>query len=89
MSHVGLTCSGCFMEEKKLVSKLAGTVTSVRASVSSAVGTDRLQDRQTTSTGLPCPEVVGLLGAQMCLWPLSLDRARTSGHLVPKIKTRS
>lgn len=47
MSHVGLTCSGCFMEEKKLVSKLAGTVTSVRASVSSAVGTDRLQDRQT------------------------------------------
>lgn len=32
MSHVGLTCSGCFMEEKKLVSKLAGTVTSVRQS---------------------------------------------------------
>lgn len=32
MSHVGLTCSGCFTEEKKLVSKSAGTVTSVRQS---------------------------------------------------------
>lgn len=80
MSQTVLTQSGCFREEKKLVSTSASTVTSDRASVSSAASTDR----RTPSTHTRPARPPG--APRACLWPPSLDGVGTSGHRVSKIK---